>query len=73
MRPFWKERQAWLDATMPEMGDAGQAHSTFLEHLQSTARQARSRSGGDRAAQAEEDRTTATSPKTLYKTPAYNS
>jgi len=37
--PFWKERQAWLDATMPEMGDAGQAHSTFLEHLQSTARQ----------------------------------
>ena len=37
--PFWKERQAWLDATMPVMGDAGQAHSTLLEHLQSTARQ----------------------------------
>src|SRR4051812_41174740 len=37
--PFWKERQAWLDATMPVMGDSGEAHSTFLEHLQSTARQ----------------------------------
>lgn len=37
--PFWKERQAWLDATMPVMGDAGQAHSTFLEHLQKTARE----------------------------------
>ncbi len=37
--PFWKERQAWLDATMPAMGDGGQAHSSFLEHLQSTARQ----------------------------------
>ncbi len=37
--PFWKERQAWLDATMPAMGDGGQAHSIFLEQLQSTARQ----------------------------------
>jgi Tfp pilus assembly protein PilO len=37
--PFWTERQAWLDATMPVMGDAGQAHSTFLEHLQETANQ----------------------------------
>ncbi len=37
--PFWKERQTWLDGTMPAMGDAGQAHSSFLEHLQSTARQ----------------------------------
>ena len=37
--PFWKERQAWLDATMPVMGDSGQAHSTFLEHLQNTARE----------------------------------
>ena len=37
--PFWKERQAWLDATMPAMGDGGQAHSSFLEHLQDTARQ----------------------------------
>ena len=37
--PFWKERQAWLDATMPAMGDGGQAHSTFLEQLQVTARQ----------------------------------
>jgi hypothetical protein len=37
--PFWKERQAWLDATMPTMGDGGQAHSSFLEHLQTTARQ----------------------------------
>ena len=37
--PFWKERQAWLDATMPAMGDGGQAHSLFLEQLQSTARQ----------------------------------
>lgn len=37
--PFWRERQAWLDATMPVMTDSGQAHSSFLEHLQSTARQ----------------------------------
>lgn len=37
--PFWKERQAWLDATMPVMGDAGVAHSSFLEQLQSTAKQ----------------------------------
>lgn len=37
--PFWKERQSWLDATMPVMGDAGQAHSTLLEHLQNTARE----------------------------------
>lgn len=37
--PFWNERKAWLDATMPAMGDAGQAHSSFLEHLQSTARE----------------------------------
>ena len=37
--PFWKERQAWLDATMPAMSDGGQAHSTFLEHLQKTARE----------------------------------
>jgi len=37
--PFWKERQAWLDSAMPVMGDSGQAHSSFLEHLQSTARQ----------------------------------
>ena len=37
--PFWKERQAWLDATMPVMGDAGDAHSTFLEQLQTTAKQ----------------------------------
>lgn len=37
--PFWKERQAWLDATMPVMGDGGQAHSTFLEQLQKTARE----------------------------------
>ncbi len=36
--PFWKERQAWLDATMPVMGDGGQAHSSFLEQLQETAR-----------------------------------
>jgi hypothetical protein len=37
--PFWRERQAWLDATMPVMADAGQAHTTFLEHLQKTARE----------------------------------
>ena len=37
--PFWKERQAWLNATMPPMGDGGQAHSIFLEQLQITARQ----------------------------------
>jgi Tfp pilus assembly protein PilO len=37
--PFWKERQAWLDATMPVMGDSGQAHSAFLEYLQTTANQ----------------------------------
>ena len=37
--PFWNERQAWLDASMPVMGDPGQAHSSFLEHLQATARE----------------------------------
>jgi hypothetical protein len=37
--PFWSERQGWLDATMPTMGDAGQAHTTFLEHLQKSARE----------------------------------
>ena len=37
--PFWKERQAWLDATMPVMGDSGKAHSSFLENLQTTAKQ----------------------------------
>jgi Tfp pilus assembly protein PilO len=37
--PFWKERMVWLDATMPTTADSGQAHSGFLEHLQSTARQ----------------------------------
>ena len=37
--PFWTERQGWLDRAMPVMGDAGQAHSTFLEHLQETASQ----------------------------------
>ncbi|HEV7866258.1 MAG TPA: hypothetical protein VGO90_01150 [Chthoniobacteraceae bacterium] len=37
--PFWKERQAWLDATMPPIGDGGKAHSAFLEHLQTTATQ----------------------------------
>jgi hypothetical protein len=37
--PFWKERETWIGAAMPAMGDAGQAHSSFLEHLQTTARQ----------------------------------
>jgi hypothetical protein len=37
--PFWDERIAWLDATMPAIGDSGESHSRFLEHLQSTARQ----------------------------------
>ena len=37
--PFWKERQAWLDAKLPAMGDQGQAHSSFLEQLQGTARE----------------------------------
>jgi Tfp pilus assembly protein PilO len=37
--PFWKERQAWLDTTMPVMGDPGKAHSSFLEQLQTTARE----------------------------------
>jgi Tfp pilus assembly protein PilO len=37
--PFWKERQAWLDATMPVISDSGKAHSSFLEDLQTTARQ----------------------------------
>ena len=30
--PFWDERQAWLDATMPVMGDSGQAHSSFCNN-----------------------------------------
>ena len=37
--PFWKERQAWLDATMPTTTDAGQAHSAFLQDLQTSARE----------------------------------
>jgi hypothetical protein len=37
--PFWQERQKWLDAKMPVMGDAGKAHSSFLEHLQNSARE----------------------------------
>lgn len=37
--PFWQQRQTWLDATMPAMGDSGQAHSSLLEHLQTTARE----------------------------------
>jgi len=37
--PFWKERQAWLDATMPAMGEPGKAHSIFLEYLQESARE----------------------------------
>jgi len=37
--PFWRERQTWLDAAMPVMGDSGQAHSSFLEQLQATARE----------------------------------
>ena len=37
--PFWKDRQVWLDATMPTTADAGEAHSGFLENLQMTARQ----------------------------------
>jgi hypothetical protein len=59
--PFWKERQAWLDATMPAMGDGGQAHSTFLEQLQSTARQ-RSRSRRQCCSNPKAARTTATFP-----------
>ncbi len=34
---FWERREAWLDATMPEMGDAGTAQSELLEFVQSTA------------------------------------
>jgi len=37
--PFWSVRQSWLDSTMPTMGDSGQAHTTFLEHLQKSARE----------------------------------
>jgi hypothetical protein len=37
--PFWKERESWVNAVMPAMGDSGKAHSSFLEHLQTTARQ----------------------------------
>src|SRR5262245_47596880 len=37
--PFWKERQDWLEKVMPVMNDSGQAHSSFLEHLQTTAKE----------------------------------
>ena len=37
--PFWKERQGWLNKAMPVMSDSGQAHSSFLEHLQNTAKE----------------------------------
>jgi hypothetical protein len=36
--PFWKERQQWLDTNLPAAGDAGHAHSAFLEDLQTSAR-----------------------------------
>jgi hypothetical protein len=28
--PYWKQRQSWLDTSMPVMGDSGQAHIIFL-------------------------------------------
>jgi hypothetical protein len=37
--PFWQERQKWLDANLPVLGDGGQAHSRFLEQLQTSARE----------------------------------
>lgn len=36
--PFWEARQVWLDSVIPEAKDPGQAHSRFLEDLESTAR-----------------------------------
>ncbi len=36
--PFWAERNAWLDASMPVIDNQGAAHSRLLEHLQSSAR-----------------------------------
>lgn len=36
--PFWEARQGWLEATLPSLTDAGQAHSQFLEELQDSAR-----------------------------------
>lgn len=35
--PFWETRQAWLEATLPKLGDSGAAHSTFLEELRTAA------------------------------------
>ena len=37
--PFWDERENWLNATLPALPDAGEAHGRFLEHLQATARE----------------------------------
>ncbi len=37
--PFWRERQAWLDANLPSLPDEGQAHSAFLEDLERAARE----------------------------------
>lgn len=36
-RKFWERREAWLDETMPAMGDAGTAQSELLEFIQTTA------------------------------------
>ncbi|CAN5265862.1 hypothetical protein BH23VER1_BH23VER1_34380 [soil metagenome] len=38
-REFWERREAWLDANMPDMGDAGTAQSELLEFVQSTAQE----------------------------------
>jgi hypothetical protein len=35
--PFWEERRAWLESTMPALGDSGASHSAFLEELRSAA------------------------------------
>lgn len=37
--PFWGERGAWLDQTMPALGDSGASHSRFLEELRTAARE----------------------------------
>lgn len=37
--PFWEERLAWLEKTMPKKDDTGTAHSQFLESLRDSARE----------------------------------
>lgn len=35
--PFWEARGEWLEKTIPQLGDPGEAHARFLEELRTAA------------------------------------